>query len=398
MPFYFYKAKDPQQNIIEGCLFAEKKEDVYSALKEKNLHLVSYNKPFINKHFTTHKTIAEQLKEWFFFLSQMLENGLSLIDSLYILEKQTKRKAFKKILMQIIFHIEQGSSVSQAFEQNSKIFKPFIMQTLRIYEKTGELFKAFDVLYKYINDQLIFKQKLYASVRYPFFLCLFFITIFVIFNIYFIPELLGFLQENQMPTEDLDFLLFLHHHSFFILQYGIVTLLTFFIILLIVKKTTPKFYQKLSRKMYTWPFIKLFVNMQAFRFFQTLGIMLQAELNLNTAFDQAKEELSWMTLKKEFQNVKDDINSGTLISTAFQKRKFMNTIIIRFLEIGEKSGNLPKNILLCCKLIFMDMNNKLDKFIQYLQPTLILFVGATLLWTIKIFLLPLYNYAPEISG
>jgi type II secretory pathway component PulF len=398
MPFYFYKAKDSHQGVIEGCIFSENNITIYETLKEKNLHLISYNKPFLHNYFITQKIISQQLKEWFFFLAQMLENGISLIDSLYILQKQTTRKTFKKILMQIIYHIEQGSSVSEAFEQNSKIFKPFIMQTLRIYEKTGELFKAFDVLYKYLNEQHIFKEKLYASIRYPFFLCLFFITIFSIFNIYFIPELLGFLQENQMPTEDLDFLLFLHHNGFFMLQCILSTLLSVFFILFGIKKIMPTFYQKLARMTYSWPFIKLFVDMQIFRFFQTLGIMLQADLNLNTAFNQAKDEISWFALKKDIENIQEDISQGTFISHAFQKKTFINTIIIRFLEIGEKSGNLPKNILLCCKLTLMDMNNKLDKFIQYLQPALILFVGMILLWTIKLFLMPLYNYAPEIAG
>lgn len=397
MPFYFYKAKDPSQKITEGYIFSTDHTTIYSSLKEKNLHLLSYKKPFFHNHFTTQKIISQQLKEWFFFLAQMLESGLSLMDSLHILQKQTTRKSFKKILMQIIYHIEQGSSVSEAFEQNSKIFKPFVLQTLRIYEKTGELFKAFDVLYNYINEQLIFKEKLYASIRYPSFLCLFFITIFSVFNIYFVPELLSFLQENQMGTEDLDFLLFIHHNGMLILQYLALTGFGIFVILLFIKKTIPTFYQRLSQTVYTLPFIKLFVHIQIFRFFQTLGIMLQAELNLNIAFEQAKEELSWPALKKEFQTIQQDISQGTFISHAFQKKIFINTVIIRFLEIGEKSGSLPKNILLCCKLILMEMNNKLDKFIQYLQPALILFVGIILLWTVKIFLMPLYNYAPEIA-
>ena len=398
MPFYVYKAKSHRQSVVEGSIFLEENESIYKALKEKKLSLISYKKPISRAFFISKSAIFYQLKEWFYFLSQMLSKGMPLLESLMILRKQTKKVYFNKIISQIISQIEHGHSLSHALAAHTKIFTPLIIQTIKTYEKIGDLSLAFQTLYEHINAEITFKEKLYNALRYPLFIFLFFIGIFIYLNQSFIPQMIDFLSSNNIKAQELESFVFFQHHVETFSYSLLYSALTITIGMFLMNKFFPELYKRITFIIYKLPLVRFGINIQITRFFQTIGIMIKSGIDLKSAIDKAQDELRFNVLKNDFLEAKENIIKGEKISSAFNQKKIVDPIIIRFLEIGEHSEKLADNILLYTKINMNKMEQKLDRLTQYLQPALILVIGIIILCVLKIVLLPIYSYLPEISG
>lgn len=398
MGLYLCKTKDPQQNIKEDYIFCENEKNIYQILQNKNVHLIYYKKIRHCKYFISQKEKNTTFKEWFYFLHETIQSGISLIESLKILQQQTNKKYFKNIILQIIYYIEQGYSLKESIEKISDLTHPIIIQTISTYDKTENLSEGFYILYKHFDNRIKTIQTLYTNLRYPLFLILFFIIFSVFLGIYFIPEMISFLEDNKIKSDDIQAIVYVYNHF-----YDIVYAIGIFIFLIVLtQKTLNKLHcqthQRIAAYFYKLPFLNIIQNIQIIRFFETFSILLQANIPIENAFEKAEKELSIPCIKNDFEKIKKDIINGQSLTIAFSKTLMIQPIFLKFLIIGEKSENIAKNILLCCKIQNQHISQKINTFIQYLQPTLILLIGFSLLWILKIFLLPLYSYLPEISN
>ena len=97
--------------------------------------------------------------------STLIESGIPISRSLYILTQNTKNKQFQKILNNIRTQIEAGSSLSVALSKYESIFPPIYIDMVASGEVSGSLHEVLDRLAT-LNEKSI-KSKVKSAFIYP---------------------------------------------------------------------------------------------------------------------------------------------------------------------------------------------------------------------------------------
>ena len=99
-------------------------------------------------------------------LNLLIANGLSLLDSLIILEKIIKNKIMKDIIHMIQINIREGRDLSSALK-DSKFFPKIMIKMVKIGEKTGKLDNMLAELAKFFHNKLNETMKKIVTILEP---------------------------------------------------------------------------------------------------------------------------------------------------------------------------------------------------------------------------------------
>ena len=97
----------------------------------------------------------------------MINSGLSLLRSLYILAEQTESKALAEIVNQVRMDVEKGSSLSQAMAKHPKAFSRLYVSMVRAGEVGGALDSVLLRLADTIEKQVELRRKVKSAMTYP---------------------------------------------------------------------------------------------------------------------------------------------------------------------------------------------------------------------------------------
>ena len=147
MPETFqYKVKDKSGKLVEGSLEAENAQLVVSKLRSMGYVPIEIQQqggsslqrdlkiPFLTDRVKL-KAVAVFSRQF----ATMINSGLSLLRSLYILAEQTESKVLAEIVNQVRMDVEKGSSLSQAMSKHPKAFGRLYVSMVRAGEVGGAL-------------------------------------------------------------------------------------------------------------------------------------------------------------------------------------------------------------------------------------------------------------------
>ncbi len=97
----------------------------------------------------------------------MINSGLSMLRSLYILAEQTESKPLAEIVNQVRLDVERGSSLSAALAKHPKAFNRLYVAMVRAGEAGGVLDSVLQRLATTIEKQVELRRKVKSAMTYP---------------------------------------------------------------------------------------------------------------------------------------------------------------------------------------------------------------------------------------
>jgi type IV pilus assembly protein PilC len=164
---YQYKVRDRQGKLLEGSLEADSTTLVANRLRQMGYIPLAIDKkgdsglqkeiklPFSGGKRTKLKDIAIFSRQF----ATMINSGLSLLRSLYILAEQTENKALADVLNTVRQDVEKGSSLSQALARHPKTFSRLYVAMVRAGETGGVLDSVLLQLATTIEKQVELRRK-----------------------------------------------------------------------------------------------------------------------------------------------------------------------------------------------------------------------------------------------
>ncbi|MGO9877159.1 MAG: type II secretion system F family protein, partial [Acidimicrobiia bacterium] len=175
MPETFsYKVRDKSGKLVEGQLEAENAQLVVSKLRSMGYVPIEIERqggpglsrdlkiPFISDRI--------KLKDVSVFSRQfatMINSGLSMLRSLYILAEQTESKPLANIVNQVRLDVERGASLSAALAKHPKAFSRLYVAMVRAGEAGGVLDSVLQRLATTIEKQVELRRKVKSAMTYP---------------------------------------------------------------------------------------------------------------------------------------------------------------------------------------------------------------------------------------
>src|SRR6478609_5919593 len=175
MPETFqYKVKDKTGKVIEGSLEAENAQLVVGKLRSMGytpIEIQQSGGANLGRELKIPGfSDRMKLKDVAVFSRQfatMINSGLSLLRSLYILAEQTESKPLAAVVNQVRLDVERGASLSAALAKHPKAFNRLYVAMVRAGEAGGVLDSVLQRLATTIEKQVELRRKVKSAMTYP---------------------------------------------------------------------------------------------------------------------------------------------------------------------------------------------------------------------------------------
>ena len=334
----------------------------------------------------------------FYELNLMLQSNINFSDALDILIKNRKDKDIVKLL-QII---KESFSNGKAIDENLKEFNinHLVISFLRNCQNSGNITLNINALSKLLIENSELKKSFYKAISYPIFLFItFFLSIVTIFT-FVIPKFktIFFQVKDELPLATKILLVF---ENFFV-NYSFYFFCFFsFVIIFIIYfyKQNTKFEYFIDKFMIRKIvlFKDIYLNMQLYKFFLLIDIMLKSNYEFHKAFISSKLLLKNKYLLDKIYIIDNLLQNGKSINNSFSKTKLFDDIVLNLINTGEISNSLVITIDEIKKIYKNRFDDKMSFLISLIQPIFLVTIMGLILWIVLAIFMPIWNMGNMIN-
>ena len=337
-------------------------------------------------------------RERLYFFDQMatlVGSGVTLIDSLSLLQAQAKDKSHKRIYAEMIHRINGGMTLADSMALFTRAFTPMQSSLIEAGEKSGNLKTVFARLAEDLESQQDFLRKIKGAMFYPVVvmgLALIMVTGMLVFVIPKVSKL--YEQSNaKLPTLtqtviDISAFVSLNYPILF----GTLAILVVSLWLLTAKTRPGKWaLESLISGLPMFGRISKEKNMMLIA--SNLGMLLESGVLISNAFEITEKTLDNLHYKKALADIRHGIILGKnvsemmglkdLKSQQFESNPLFPLQVAQMVHIGEVTGNLAKMLVKIRENFHKSVDYTLKNLSTMIEPLMIflvaLLVGSILL-------------------
>jgi type II secretory pathway component PulF len=310
-------------------------------------------------------------------LAVMLDAGIPVLKSINEIKRSVKDDFLLVIIDSVIKEINNGSSLSKAFEQYETTFGTLSISMIRLGDKTGDMAKALFRLVKMLEEIRDNQEKFRKAISYPRNVVIAIVFAFVVMINYVIPKFKVIFDrfDSDLPI----ITQFLIGTEKLFSEYGLLLLLTTLTALftiLFYKKRSEKFayfLDSITLKIYLIKDIVLYSTLS--RFTSVFSELLNSGVSIYDSLQISISMVDNRIIREQLLISYEQINRGKSLHESFEETQLFENMVIQMVATGEGSGELQEmlnNISNYYKRKFDGIISNLESAIE---PIILLFVG-----------------------
>lgn len=266
-----------------------------------------------------------------------------------------------------------------------------LLISVAIAEHNGHLQQALAGMAKQLQFVDRMKQSIKKLMLYPVALLVFLLILFVTFRTYFFPNMERMFQARGASNTENSLLL--SKTLMYIPEYGIVTGIFLGALFWLWRRLLNG--QSLSVQI-QWQLKVPFWN-SYFRLIQTsafakyLGSLLLSGFSLQSALEILQKQTYQPILHYCAAQIWLKVLQGESLASAVQALNIFQRDFVVFVEHGEKSGFLGKELLLYSELLDAKFEDKMQRLVKMIQPAIFVVIACCILAAYLSLLLPMYS-------
>jgi len=386
MPLYQYQAFDLKGKKVRGAIEGEGIRDAKEKLRRQGIMVsrIEAGKSVASKE----NLKGEALLSFTLELSQLVDAGVPLYESLVALEEQYRGEPSHRILLSLCEQIKGGNSLSQAMAAFPDSFDTLYLSMVRAGESSGALGLVFKRLVQFLQRRMKVRKQLMTAMIYPSILAGFSLLIIFLLLGFVLPSIEGVFEGRELNRFTAAVLGVSHFLQSWWWLY--LPLLAGAGVLLYFKMRTKKareWMQALSLKL---PFVKkLVVQASLARFTRTMGTLQAGGLTMIDSLRIARGVLGNVVMEREFKAVEEKIVSGSLLSRELEKSAWIPKMASRMVAVGEDTGDLMPLFNKIADIYEEELEKTVDRLMALMQPVILVVMGAVIGIILLAVLLPL---------
>ena len=392
-----YKIKYQDSNEIRESII-ETTNISNEQLPQNIISIEEYKKTFDLNYFNK-KTISDKkLNLLFYELNLMLQANININDALDILIKNKKDKNILEFLKAIKYSLSNGKLISENLD-NFKL-NHIVISFLEISQTYGNLASNMKALSQLLIEDSEIKKSFIKAISYPIILIIsFFISLISIFT-FVIPKFKMIFEqsENQLPLAT-EILLktqyILENYSYLIFLF----LLALTLILIFFYKYNKDFEYLIHKLLAEKIFLvkDVYLNMQLYKLFLVIDIMLKSNYEFHKAFISSKILLKNKYLLDKIVLIDNLLQNGKSINESFFKTNIFDDIVLNLINTGEISNSLSITIGEIRKIYKNRFYDKMNLLTSLIQPIFLIVIMALILWIVLAIFMPIWNMGTMIN-
>ena len=182
--------------------------------------------------------------------------------------------------------------------------------------------------------------------------------------------------------------------SAFIKSYGMYTVILIILFIVLFKKSLsyPRVRFWWHRFLLKLPIVSYLIrSINVARYIHTFGILFAAGVNVLETMQVSAGLLNNEIMQKAFDNAAIRVKEGTAISQSLKDTGFLGAMAIHLIASGEKSGQISQMMERAASHLDNEVRRLIDTALTLLEPMVILFMGAVVLFIVLATLLPIFS-------
>lgn len=384
MPTFKYRAYSGAGDLLEGEIEARTTGEAEEALFRRGLTPFETQEAkaassglFKQISFGRGVPNAAQIASFTREFATLEQANVPLDQSLRILSAQSASPALQGIAQELLTHIVDGASLSDAMSRRPDVFRAEYVNVVREGEAVGKVGPAMNDLAEMLERQLELRARIQSALVYPALLITLAIVSTGVVLGTLVPSIAPIFADNgkDMPS-GLQFILDVQANSATI---GVVVAILVAGVLLLrqMSQTRPPWKIAIARFYLRIPVIgPLLAQFATARFARTLGSMLKAGVPLLQGLESARTAVVNAFFNHELEAVIESVRGGANLSGALSGVPFIPPVAPQMISIGEETGQLDDMLLRVATMFERQTQRSIERAMGLLTPILTILIAG----------------------
>lgn len=401
---FAYKARDKQGNLHENIIISESEEAALKQLYEKGLWVVRIKKGKagdkslldIELDGVLSKLTGVGLKDIVVFCRQfaaLVNSGIPIMRALNILSSQAENKSLADILRDVRNNVEQGISLSDAFNKHPKVFDRLFISMIKAGEAGGVLDEVLNRISAFMEYRARLSAKIKSAMAYPTVVTIFAVIIFFAMLTFILPRFSGIFARlgTDLPLYT-QFLIeiseFLRSPSCIFLILALIAAVFGFIRIYATEKGK-YFFDSLFLKI---PVMGGLIQKVAIaRFTRTFATLIKSGVPILTALEIVEDSAGNAVVVKTVKTIQEEIKQGGLIHSALESSPVFPPMVVSMISVGEETGELDMMLAKVADFYDTEVETGIEALTSMLEPVMMVVLGGMIGAVIVGMYLPMFK-------
>jgi len=393
MPVFEYTARNASTGqILKGTLDVPSRDDVLKHIKQQKMIVVNVRE---QPKSVLSRPKAIKTRDLVIFTRQfatMINAGLPLVQSLDILAKQTENKALADVTRQVVFDVESGHTLADAFSKHPKAFPELYVNMVAAGEAGGILDTILLRLAGFLEKSDALMRKVKGAMVYPGVIMSVAAIAVAVLLIFVIPTFQKMFasvgMELPLPTRIVigmsDFLI-----NYWWVLIGVIVALIWAIR---AYYRTSDGQLRIDTMLLNAPVLGDLLRKSAVsRFTRTLGTLISSGVSILDGLEITAKTAGNRVIHDAVMASRQSIAGGETISAPLEKSKVFPPMVISMIAVGEQTGGLDEMLSKIADFYDEEVDVAVSALLSLMEPMMIVVLGVIVGGMVVAMYLPIFD-------
>ncbi|MBM4077180.1 MAG: type II secretion system F family protein, partial [Planctomycetes bacterium] len=366
MPDFTYRAKMATGQITSGMIAANSHREALGLLTKQSLFPLEVRDlqasawklklPFEFKSKVKAETLADTLTQ----LSDLLGNGVAMLESLQILSEQSPDPRVRAVLGDVRDAVAEGANLDDAMSAHPEVFSPLAVNMVRAGLEGAFLEESLERVSSFVRKQNELRGKVVSAMTYPALLAIVGTIVAVVLMILVVPMFDSFFERLERNGSGLPTItVILLAVSYALTHYGLVVVGGMAAIVVAVKSylATEGAQRLVDQVKLKIPIAgSIFHDTAVSRFCRVLGTLLRNGVPILRSLDISSASAGNTLLQEAIQQSAKNISSGNLLSQPLAASGLIPPQVMAMIRVAEESNSLDQ--------VLVKISDRMDQKIE----------------------------------
>jgi type IV pilus assembly protein PilC len=400
MPETFaYKVRDKSGKLVEGQLEAENAQLVVSKLRSMGyvpIEIEQQGKQSLTRDlkipFISDRIKLKDVSVFSRQFATMINSGLSMLRSLYILAEQTESKPLAEVVNQVRLDVERGASLSAALAKHPKAFNRLYVAMVRAGEAGGVLDSVLQRLATTIEKQVELRRKVKSAMTYPVVVSCLVLLLVTAMLVFVIPMFQSIYKQLggtlPVPTQILIDVSNVVRKLWFVV-FGAEVGAAWGFRKWINSEEGRKRWDAIKLKMPV--FGGLARKTALARFGRTLSALVRSGVPILESLDIVCETSGNWVVSEAVRDTQQQVKRGEPLSRRLEDHAVFPPMVVQMMAVGEETGALDEMLDKIADFYDQEVEATVNALTSLIEPILIVIMGVVIGGMIISLYLPMFD-------
>jgi type IV pilus assembly protein PilC len=395
MPVFEYTARNATTGqIMKGTLDVPSRDDVLKHIKQQKMIVVNVREQPKQLSLSL-KRKGIRTRDIVIFTRQfatMINAGLPLVQSLDILARQTENPALAEVTRQVVFDVESGHTLADAFSKHPKAFTELYVNMVAAGEAGGILDTILMRLATFLEKSDALIRKVKGAMVYPAVILSVAAIAVAVLLIFVIPTFQKMFasvgMELPLPTR------IVIGMSDLLINYWWVIVGVIGIAIYGIRNyyKTPDGRKRIDQMLLNAPVLGDLLRKSAVsRFTRTLGTLISSGVSILDGLEITAKTAGNRVIHDAVMESRNSIAGGETIAAPLEKSKVFPPMVISMIAVGEQTGGLDEMLSKIADFYDEEVDVAVSALLSLMEPMMIVVLGVIVGGMVVAMYLPIFD-------